>query len=365
MDYPHYNLDKIIDFLIIGGGISGLSVANRLVDLGENPVLIEASEYPSHKICGEFLAPASIPYLQDWDIHPESTVKKMTFFFKGSTFSFDLPKEAWSISRYVLDNLLMERAKKNGASILSKTKVIDVKQDLSSNETLYLISLSNGNLLKARHIFVGSGRIFQTKKISTFPEMPYFGFKAHFEGLNIQNAAEMHLLPNAYLGISQVGNNVFNVAGLLKIKGKVADPISRIESLFNCPEAKLLKTKLASGKMLFKEWIHTEAPEFGIKKTSPLKNVYFIGDAAGTIPPATGGGLAMGVTSGYLAADYAVAQNDEGYRTAWKKLYKKKILFGCLLHKTITHSPMTKASFFVCKKLPVVPQMILKTIWTT
>ncbi len=45
----------IEDCVIVGGGVAGLSAANRLADAGLSPLIVEASKYPAHRICGEFL----------------------------------------------------------------------------------------------------------------------------------------------------------------------------------------------------------------------------------------------------------------------------------------------------------------------
>ena len=70
--------------------------------------------------------------------------------------------------------------------------------------------------------------------------------------------------------------------------------------------------------MLFPQWLVTRAPEFSHRKTPKWANGYFIGDAAGSIPPATGNGLSMALSSGIMAAKYAVRGDANGFRRAWK-----------------------------------------------
>lgn len=357
MDHHNQAINGIVDFLIIGGGVAALSAANRLVDLNETPVLIENMSYPSHKVCGEFISPEALPFLADWGIVPECLIKKADFFAGSLKYQFDFPEFAGSISRYRLDALLADRAKKLGATILENTRVIDLKPIKTITETLYSAKLSDGSEIISRNVFIGGGRFFTNDQNSVKMKMPYFGFKAHFSGIDLPEILEMHILKNAYLGISSIDKNVVNVACLVKIEKPVTDKKSFINHFLASPDCKRIQKKLETGNMLF-DWLYTLAPELKAKANPYLKNVCFIGDAAGSIAPATGNGLGMAITSGYMAADYAISQDDEGFYKAWKKRYASRIKRGHLLHQILMQPSLAKASFFVCQKIPFIPKMI-------
>lgn len=356
MDHHNQPLDDIVDFLIIGGGVAGLTAANRLTDLGENPLLIEASDYPSHKICGEFISPEGLPYLEDFDIIPEISINDLRAYSNSSSLNFKFPTPAGSMSRFVLDAKLAKRAEQNGATILTKTHVLELQP---SNDS-YIVTLSNGKIIQAHNILIGGGRFFNTHQDQK-PKMPYFGFKAHFSGIDLPNTLEMHLSEGTYLGISPIKNNVVNVACLTHIKNEITDPKVFIQQLLQKAEFKRVKEKLDSGTLIFDDWLFTKAPNFEAKTNPLLKNIYFIGDAAGTIPPATGNGLGMAITSGYMAADYAVTQDYEGFQKAWKRRYAARIKRGQLLHHMMTKPQLTKISFFICKKAPIISNIIFSS----
>jgi flavin-dependent dehydrogenase len=48
------------DYVILGGGVAGLCAARRLIELGIQPLVIEAGSYPSHKVCGEFISSSGV-----------------------------------------------------------------------------------------------------------------------------------------------------------------------------------------------------------------------------------------------------------------------------------------------------------------
>ena len=53
------------DLAIIGGGPAGASAAITAARLGARVALLEAGEFPRHKVCGEFVSAESLDILRD------------------------------------------------------------------------------------------------------------------------------------------------------------------------------------------------------------------------------------------------------------------------------------------------------------
>ncbi len=297
--------------LIIGGGVAGLAAANQLADQGYPVTLIEAGSYPAHKVCGEFFSPEALPILEQWGVAPEIRISSAEFTCGKQTLNLKFPTPAGSCPRYVFDARLAERAEKRGATLLTHTCV----EGLRKEGTTWKAKVGDREI-EAPHVIIGTGRLTGQKR----PTFPYRGYKAHFRGE--AQGLEMHLLVGAYLGISQVADGVINVACLAK--GKV-DPDS------------LLPASLR-GQQLF-DWMEVPAPEFGVRHVPNWENALFVGDAAGTVAPICGEGLAMGVTSGVLAADHILSDNAAGFRQAWLARYAKRITIGRTLHQTLLRAP--------------------------
>lgn len=307
--------------LIIGGGVAGLSALNRFADLGVSATLVEAGSYPSHKICGEFFSPECLPQLEAWEIVPAALIHKISL---NKTVDFCLPIAAGSISRFEFDYTLAQRAINKGCKILENTQVIDIKKEGSR----YKVNLSIGEPLFANEVIVGTGRLFQNEAF--VPR--YIGFKKHCEDATLDHL-QMHLIPGGYMGVSPIGNGKVNMACLMKMP-------------FNGP--------------LDSSWLTCKVPEFGIKKTPLLPNIYFVGDAAGTIPPASGDGLAMGIASGVMAADYALKGDWKGFRKAWKKEFTIRIYWGRVLHQIFLRPSLASCLQLFCKYFPQLPLFFFK-----
>lgn len=360
LDNSHSSLDQAIDFLIIGGGVAGLASANRFCDLGFSPVIIEAGSYPSHKVCGEFLSPEVLPLLDSWSIIPRCRIDHVQFFSGHQELNFTLPQVAASHSRYELDAQLVDRARAKGARFLCNTKVESLAPYGNGENSLYRIGLSTGETLLARNILIGSGRVTLQSTSNKLSTPHYFGFKAHFDGIQLNNALQMHALPGAYLGISNVKENVVNVACLARLPrqsgGRTMTAAEHVERILNLPGAERIKKLLAGGTMIHENWMTVFAPEFGKRKTPVWPNAYFIGEAAGAIPPATGDGLGIAITSGVMAADYAAAGDWQGFRNAWKKRYTSRILVGKWLHRLLSKPAFAGGMIRISKVLPSVPR---------
>lgn len=323
------------NIVIIGGGVAGLSALNRFADLGITATLIESGDYPAHKICGEFFSPESVPILEKWGLSPSTEMNQISLITKQSSLKFTLPQPAVSQSRFEFDQALVMRAKEKGALILTKTKVLKIEKEK--------IILDNGEVLFYSDLIVSAGRFFAN---ASPPQ--YFGIKGHLKGLEIGNTLEMFPFQGGYAGLSPIENGCANFACLIhKGQHTMKTPLQSVFQL-----APHLEKRLEKAVLIFNDWMICKVPAFGIKKTTLLSNTYFIGDAAGTIPPASGLGLSLAITSGYMVADYVLKRDYVGFKRAWEKKYQKTFFYGQLLHHLFMNRLLFSTGIRIGKLFP-------------
>lgn len=304
--------DQEMDYVIVGGGVAGLAAAIRLTELGIRPLVIESGTYPSHKVCGEYISPAGCEKLKEWGISP-LPIEKVRFCFQKREYLFPLPKPAGALSHLQLDPQLAIRAKVGGSTIYVNSKVVELGPKK--------VVLENGEVIRPKHLLIATGRYRNEK-----PKIEYYGYKAHFKDLKV-DGLEMHAFDGGYYGIAPIEGGKCNVACISR---RDAPP------------------------PLKAEWLRAPIPEFGIKEIPSWEDSYFIGDAAGTIPPATGNGLTIAILSGILGAEYAFRNDPAGFRKVWLKQFSKPIFWG-----KITHNLLLKPSI-AQKLVSFTPQLYQK-----
>jgi len=333
----------IEDCVIIGGGVAGLSAANQLADAGLKPLIVDAGKYPSHRICGEYFSHECLPILHRWGIAMSGQIREAGFISGPLKIQFALPQYAESASRYNFDIQLLERAQKKGARALTETTA----QIISRDEN-YELKLSNGQTVHARHLIIGAGKMHSLNHI---PDPKYFGFKAHFAGIDIGNRIEMHCFDGGYFGVSGITSDTTNIA-CIALKEAVQDPEKFMDQI--------LDEGFKERRMLFPKWLSGQVPEFGIRQTPDWERVFWIGDAAGGIPPMSGEGLAIAVTSGCMAADYLLNSDAASFKRAWHKRYKSRFFWAQALHGLMLKPWKTKMAYAACRLIPPLPLYLWK-----
>ncbi|MFI0434265.1 MAG: NAD(P)/FAD-dependent oxidoreductase [Parachlamydiaceae bacterium] len=319
----------LVDYTIIGGGIGGLCAAARLLELGFSPLVIEAGQYPAHKVCGEFISPPMIAQLNRWGITP-LPINTVSWSAGKKTLSFALPFPAGSLSHLTLDLQLAQLISRGGATLLTSTKVIGLTPPDREGQR-HSLTLSSGEEIQSKHLLIATGRLpgYPSKK----QQIRYIGLKAHFTGIDLNSALHMFSFEGAYLGLVPVENGWSNLACLMEIEKyrQFSSANEAMQSLVSSQHE--LKSLLSCASPLFDEWMEAAVPEFGWRSPPQWPHTYWIADAAGTIPPASGNGLSLAIASGCLAAEYAVNNQPLHFKKAWKRKCGLQMRLAKKLHQ--------------------------------
>ena len=334
--------------VILGGGVAGLAAARRLLELGIKPLVIEAGSYPAHKVCGEFFSPASVPILKRWDIDllPVRQARLRTL---TQSLNFDLSAPAGSLSHVILDAELARQIVHLGATLWTNTKVEKLIPP-ADGEGLHRIVLSSGEEISAKHLLIAAGRF--ASQSNKAPSIRYAGFKAHFSGVHLDACLEMFSFPGAYLGLVPIENGQVNMACITTIDNykRAVSAKQFMQSLIESHPA--LRQRMSTATRLFDNWLQAFIPEFGLRSTPGWPRTYWIGDAAGTIPPASGNGLSLAIASGCLAAEYVNRDDSVGFKHAWRKRCTSQIFLGQGLHRLMLNPRLGNCAIRVGRFLP-------------
>lgn len=264
----------------------------------------EKSRFPRHKVCGEFLS-AEIGDVIDglglWSSFSEARPMRLpraVLHLGKRRKQFAFPEPAYSLSRYILDDLLLRAAVARGAELRS--------MPASGCEPQHTVIVAHGRQTPTRR----GGRLF--------------GFKAHFRG-GADEAVEMFFFRDSYVGVSPVETGVVNVCGLAP-EELLHQNGFRPEALFTDE----LRTRLHPLEQMF-DWLVTGPLVFRNSFRSHPR-VYLAGDAMGFVDPFTGSGILTALLTGKLAGQAAArCFSEEQYTTLCRRSLARQYRVASIL----------------------------------
>lgn len=298
------------EVVIVGGGIAGLACLNACLDRGISPLLVERGEIGSPKMCGEYLPPDVVCLLEKWELGPIQKLSGILITAKAK--SLFIQRNAGAMARSEIEMQLAKRAKQLGGRIVENSNACDIA---------------------CKTLFLATGK--KDRKDYPYIGFPYIGFKAHFSHTHFEPKLIMHCIPGGYFGVVPISESMSNITCLVK---------------------KQHAPSFLAGQNREILWKECPVPEFGPNKGNYLPHVYPIGDAIGSLPPASGGGASHSLSSAISSVEYYLKNDPLGYREASKAEFYKKYRMARFLH-FIMQRP--KLADCVLRNLP---PMILNSI---
>ena len=360
------------DVVIIGGGLAGLTGAIHLSKKGLKVTLIEKSDYPRHKVCGEYISNEILPYLL-WlgvdvlQLKPTNISKFEFTTQSGKMAKTALPLGGFGVSRFALDNFLYQKALENGCTIINETVT-----DVSFDNNTFTVTTQNqvlpskivlGAFGKRSNLDQVLSRDFITKK------SPWLAVKAHFSGDFPDDVVGLHNFKGGYCGVSKVENNVINICYLADYatfkKYKNIDDYQQNVLYKN----KHLKNVFENSNSVFEKPLTISQISFD--KKLPVENhILMIGDTAGLIHPMCGNGMAMAIHSAKIASELVLDYHngkivsrellEKKYIKEWNKNFAKRLLMGRFLAKTLTYKTITNVFVAIVASMPALLSAIIK-----
>lgn len=333
--------------VILGGGVSGLSCLNALLDNGVDALLIEGGQIGSPKMCGEFLAPEVVSILGKWDIEPIIPITKAEFYCGRQKLSIAFPRAAGAMARCEVELKLAARARKLGGRIKENMPFSNVSP--ATNSSPYIIELTTREQIRANKVFFATGRFLKQPRQAP----KYLGLKLHFKSNISIESLQMYSFAGAYLGIVPISKDEYNCAMLAKYS-ELPIELHFKELLRTQPKLQEIFKDQDISKL-----IKGVAPPFGLKKLPDWQGSYWIGDAYATLHPAIGSGFSHSIQSAVLAANSAKADT-------YKKINlisAKRFLFYARIMNYIFQRPKIFEFIIpILKRAPKISQIILRKI---
>jgi len=350
------------DAIIVGAGPAGSSLAIRLANAGKRILLVEKSQFPRHKMCGEFVSPECIDYFEELDVtdpiqHGSPPELLETCFYTQRGRPLTIPnrwlsrshRNAIGISRSLLDNLLMKKARDCGVVVselsealspivemgrLTGLKVRSESGDVVNVRTLVAIDASGRAQSLARHF----------QPVSSRSRADVVAFKTHLSNAKIEkDVCEIYSFRGGYGGCSEIENGKFNLCFVMSSSQVRAIGNDRQSILENGVLKNTRAKKVLSDIEPSDLWLTVAIPRFGRSESCPYPGVFAVGDAAGFIDPFTGSGIALALQTAKLCAASILQNCDarsaaQSYSQSYLKAVSKRMMF-CKIVRVATGAP--------------------------
>jgi flavin-dependent dehydrogenase len=357
------------DVIIAGGGLAGLTSAIHLSRTGLRVTVIEKHPYPRHKVCGEYISNEVLPYLQwlgaDPAILQPAQINRVSISaVSGKSVETILPMGGFGISRYALDQFLMQQAVNNGCELLEDT-VTDI---LFENDSFTVSTADNGPL-QARFVLGAYGKratLDQQLKRSFLQERsPWLAVKGHYKGSFPDGLVALHNFSGGYCGVSKIENDIINICYLVSYdtfkKYKNIDA-HRIEVLY---KNKHLQQVFENSEPIFEKPLTISQISFATKEKVD-QHILMTGDTAGLIHPLCGNGMAMAIHSAKIASEQVLAfftdRNtlENNYIKNWNNAFGKRITAGRILSALFRKHQLSTAMMKGLVLFPALLPVIIK-----
>jgi flavin-dependent dehydrogenase len=345
------------DLLVVGGGPAGATLAALAAAQGRSVVVVERARFPRDKVCGEFLSAEGCRVLERLGALPSLLASgavpidacRVTHP-RGPALDLPLPalrrngRAGLGVSRALLDATLLGLAAERGAAVLQpweatrplvegdRVRGLGLREVGGAGATCELrgrlvVGADGRRSMLGRWLTPGRGDPRRSRPGS------WFGLARHFDpgGGPLDPRIELHLFEGGYAGLGPVENG--------RLRLGLVTTLAALRSCDASPD-RLLARRLA-GNPFLEQRLHGAIPAGRWRSIGPLRygarrptaaGVLFVGDAAGTVDPFCGEGMANALCGAELALPFALeALERDGeagsrelalrYARAWRRAF--------------------------------------------
>jgi flavin-dependent dehydrogenase len=338
------------ELLVVGGGPAGSALAAMSAAAGIETLVVERARFPRDKVCGEFLSAEGCRVLERLGLlerlveagarwidrcritHPSGPLLDQPLPELGR-----LGREALGVSRRLLDSELLKLAAACGARVLQpwEAKRPIFTEDRVRGMVLREVGTERTETVRAMLVVAADGRRSLLARL-LHPQLgdprrsdarSWFGFSVHLDpgDRTPPPRIDLHLFDGGYAGLGPVERGRLDLGliatvGALRACGRSPQRLYDERLLANAYLREAIGKARIAGP-----WNSIGPLRFGARRAT-AGGVLFVGDAAGTVDPFCGEGMANALCGAELALPFVREGVSAGglsdalaheYATAW------------------------------------------------
>lgn len=296
--------------LIIGGGPAGAAAAWRLARAGHDVLLCERRPQPCPQVCGEFLSASACAELADLGVSPQelgaASISHLRLVHGSRQVRAPLPLPACGLSREVLDQQLLRRARDRGARVRRGLAV----RRLERTRQGWRAVLGDGAALEAPIILLATGKHdLRSHRRPRLAGADVVAFKMHWRLADAQAAelaghVELVSLEGGYAGLAPIENDFANLCLVLSARAfaRLGRSWERVLERLQHTAPHLGK-RLAGARAAWPRPATIAGVPYGyLHQGGAADGPWRLGDQLGVIPSFAGEGIALALRTARLAA---------------------------------------------------------------
>lgn len=351
----------MIDALVVGAGPAGSHVAIQLARAGREVVLVEREKQPVDKVCGEFLSQEAVHYLAACGVDlaalgavPITTVRLIE---RSVEAEITLPFEAHSLSRRLLDEAMLTRAKEEGVQVRRGQRV----NALCATPSGFTARLADATQLEGHAAFLATGKHDLRGHARTGGlQNDLVAFKMHYvlakaQARDIERHVELVLFEGGYAGLQLIEHGYANLCLVVR-RGRFASLGYRFDALLDSMRAESphLRRRLEWAEPCWQKPLALSSIPYGyVQRYSD--GVFQLGDQGAVIPSFAGDGIAIALHSARLAAETFLAG---GSATAFQQRLARdvgpQVMLATALSHALVRSPSQRGLALLARRFPAV-----------
>lgn len=301
------------DVVVVGGGPAGSAAAIHLASAGVRVTLLERTRAAHDVVCGEFLSAGAQAHLAALGVAVApplgAPIRRLRLIRGTQEVEARLPFTALGLSRRVLDERLLERARAVGVTVRRGVTVRAVEPGAAV--------LADGSRVTAGAVFLATGKHdLRSHRRPAGIHPGLVGLKMRLDGGGDRRerrdggAIDLLLFDGGYAGHQPVGAGQATVCLLV-----TADRWRRLGASWPRLMADLARTsprwrdRLGAARPLWQRPLAVAGQPYGFQAAGGDADgpLYRIGDQVAVVPSFCGEGIALALHSARLAADCFLA----------------------------------------------------------